>query len=181
MWRKGFPNPRNYNDNEQNCGGFSTQWMKNKGKCGVCGDPYHMAKQPHNDGGKYANGIIAKVYKRGQSIDLEVKLTSNHQGWFEFRIGEYNNKNIEGDEMGKLKGHLLRLRNGGTRYQLPRGSGNDVFKIAATLPSDLVCERCVVQWWYRAGNNWDCDKSGCGIGRGKQEHFVNCADVKITP
>ena len=180
MWRKGFPNPRNYNDNELNCGGFSTQWSKNKGKCGICGDPYHVANQPHNDGGKYANGIIAAEYKKGQLIDIEVKLTSNHQGWFEFRIGGYNGRTIEGDEMGRLKGQLLELKSGETRYRLPRGSGNGIFKITARLPSNLICERCVVQWWYNAGNNWDCDSDGCGVGHGKQEHFVNCADVRIT-
>lgn len=32
MWRKGFKNPKDYNDNELNCGGFRTQWQKNNGK-----------------------------------------------------------------------------------------------------------------------------------------------------
>lgn len=181
MWRKGFPNPHNYNDNEQNCGGFSTQWSKNQGKCGICGDAAHLTNQPHNDGGKYSNGVIAKEYKEGQVIDIEVKLTSNHQGYFEFRIGEYDNKNIEGDMMGKLKGDLLRLTTGTTRYNLPRGSGNGMFRMKAHLPKNLLCKRCVIQWWYSAGNNWGCDGDGCGTGHGKQEHFVNCADVKIVP
>ncbi len=44
----------------------------------------------------------------------------------------------------------------------------------------IGCERCVLQWWYNAGSNWDCDSDGCGVGHGKQEHFVNYADVKIT-
>ncbi len=180
MWRFGFPNPKNYNDNELNCGGYSTQWLKNDGKCGVCGDPYHVKNQPHNDGGRYANGIIAKTYKRGQVIEVEVDLTSNHQGWFEFRIGKYDNKKIEGDVMGRLKGHLLEVVGAGTRFNLPRGSGNGKFKTKLRLPAGLVCEKCVLQWWYNAGNNWDCDSDGCGVGHGKQEHFVNCADVKIA-
>ena len=40
MWRYGFKNPTNYDDNGLNCGGFSYQWDASSGKCGVCGDPY---------------------------------------------------------------------------------------------------------------------------------------------
>ena len=40
MWRYGFKNPSNFDDNGLNCGGFSLQWDTNKGKCGVCGDPF---------------------------------------------------------------------------------------------------------------------------------------------
>ena len=48
------------------------------------------------------------------------------------------------------------------------------------LPNGLTCTRCVLQWWYKTGNNWGCDENGCGMGRGnKQEVFVNCADVSI--
>jgi len=48
------------------------------------------------------------------------------------------------------------------------------------LPSGLTCARCVLQWWYKTGNNWGCDAEGCGMGRGdKQEVFVNCSDVSI--
>lgn len=44
MWRYGFDSPPNYNDHELYCGGFSRQWQTNKGKCGVCGDPWDMPK-----------------------------------------------------------------------------------------------------------------------------------------
>lgn len=37
-WRYGFPTPVNWNDNELFCGGFTTQWQQNGGKCGICGD-----------------------------------------------------------------------------------------------------------------------------------------------
>lgn len=33
-WRYGFDTPPNYNDHELYCGGFTTQWNKNDGKCG---------------------------------------------------------------------------------------------------------------------------------------------------
>ena len=88
MWRYGFKNPPNYNDNELNCGGWGTQWEKNGGKCGVCGDPWQEKNKKHEYPGKYANGIIAKEYVQGQEIEVAVDLTSNHQGWFEFRVGD---------------------------------------------------------------------------------------------
>ena len=40
MWRFGFDTPHDYNDHEGFCGGFSRQWQKNGGNCGICGDPY---------------------------------------------------------------------------------------------------------------------------------------------
>ena len=40
MWRYGFNNPPNYNDHESYCGGFTRQWQTNRGRCGVCGDPW---------------------------------------------------------------------------------------------------------------------------------------------
>ena len=40
MWRYGFKNPPNFNDHELYCGGFTRLWQTNRGKCGICGDPY---------------------------------------------------------------------------------------------------------------------------------------------
>lgn len=67
MWRFGFPNPVNYNDNELFCGGYAVQWEQNLGKCGVCGDAYHVqTPRPHEAGGDYAKGIISQYYSAGQ-------------------------------------------------------------------------------------------------------------------
>merc|ERR1712141_773125 len=65
MWRYGFKNPPNYNDNELFCGGFQNQ-MKHGYKCGLCGDPY-QGPRDHEAGGRYANGIIVKTYKKGRN------------------------------------------------------------------------------------------------------------------
>ena len=179
MWRFGFENPPHYTDNELNCGGFATQWRKNNGKCGVCGDPWHVKSKKYEYPGKYCNGIIAKEYTQGDEIEVEVELTSNHQGWFEFRVGDIGKPPIT---QAKLK-YLLHLVGGGTRFYLPRGSGNGKFKAMLKLPDELTCENCVFQWWYHCGNNWGCNKDGqCGAGKNpKQETFVNCADVRIVP
>lgn len=67
MWRFGFPNAVNYNDNELFCGGYAVQWEQNSGKCGVCGDAYHVkTPRPHEAGGEFAKGIISRYYASGQ-------------------------------------------------------------------------------------------------------------------
>merc|ERR1712117_205501 len=81
MWRYGYTNPVNYNDNELYCGGFSVQWNQNEGKCGVCGDNFADAKpRPHEAGGRYGNGIIGRRYTMGQTIDIEIDISANPWG-----------------------------------------------------------------------------------------------------
>ena len=47
MWRMGYSNPADYQDNEGFCGGFGVHWVVNGGKCGVCGDRYDAAVKEH--------------------------------------------------------------------------------------------------------------------------------------
>ena len=98
-WRKGFNNPADYNDNEGYCGGFSNQWMRNKGKCGICGDTYGVFPQDHAaPGGRYANGIIVKEYRVGQVIDVEIDISANHKGSFIFKLCRNNNIDRDKDQ-----------------------------------------------------------------------------------
>jgi len=39
-------------------------------------------------------------------------LTTAHWGYFEFRIGEFDNRKVAGDRHGKLQGHLMELVSG---------------------------------------------------------------------
>ncbi|RXG66862.1 hypothetical protein Avbf_17296 [Armadillidium vulgare] len=65
MWREGYDNPPDYNDNQLYCGGLTVQ-EANGGKCGVCGDNYaDPTPRAHEDGGMYGNGIITREYKVG--------------------------------------------------------------------------------------------------------------------
>jgi hypothetical protein len=62
------------------------QWDYFGGKCGVCGDRYDDPHPQDNENtGKYGKGIIAKQYTSGSVIDIEVLLTTNHMGYFNFR------------------------------------------------------------------------------------------------
>lgn len=125
MWRFGYPNAVNYDDNELFCGGYGIQWEQNEGKCGVCGDPYNFeTPRPHEAGGLYAKGITTRFYAAGQvflvnktisadtslirrnfffffllqEIKIEVELTANHQGHFEVYLCPNNNPQVEADQ-----------------------------------------------------------------------------------
>ena len=178
-WRV-FPNrPKQYTDNELNCGGFSVQWNKNKGKCGVCGDAYHDKNPKYVYPGKYANDVfITKTYKEGQTIQVTIKITSNHQGFFRFSVGKVVSRPITQQQLSRV----LLQPDGSNTWQL-HSSTNGNYHIKLVLPKGTTCDHCVLQWWWTVGNNWGCDEDGnCGVGKGKkQETFVNCADIKIVP
>ena len=53
MWQHGFKVPANYDDMSLNCGGIDNLWKKNKGKCGLCGDPFEASIKEHEPGGLF--------------------------------------------------------------------------------------------------------------------------------
>ena len=178
-WRF-FPNrPKQWTDNELNCGGFSVQWNQNKGKCGVCGDAYHDRNPKYVYPGKFARDVfVTKTYKEGETIQVTIKITSNHQGYFRFSVGKVMRRPITQQQLT----HVLLQPDGSNTWQL-HSSANGNIQIRLVLPRGLTCDHCVLQWWWTVGNNWGCDDNrNCGVGKGKkQETFVNCADIKITP
>ncbi|XP_013405752.1 uncharacterized protein LOC106170437 [Lingula anatina] len=184
MWRLGYDVNPNYSDNELNCGGLGMQWDTNGGKCGACGDAYggpYLNQPPY---GIYVPKIAARRYQRGDVIKVHIRLTTNHKGHFEFRICPNDNFNRRVTQEC-LDRHPLSLADGtGTRWHIPMYTPwSHNFTVLLKLPEDVVCEKqCVLQWKYTAGNNWDYDfetGEGCS-GCGKQETFINCADVAIT-
>ncbi|GAB0099247.1 uncharacterized protein DMENIID0001_150970 [Sergentomyia squamirostris] len=183
-WRYGFNTPPNYNDHELFCGGFSRQWQRNEGKCGVCGDAFDTPEPRDNEfGGKYGLGVIVRRYNPGSDFLIRIELTASHWGYFEFRVCP--------DVSGKqdcLDENLLEILSGSpavvnvddasTRFY-PR-NGSRVYEIRARLPQDLKCESCLLQWIYVAGNNWGMCENGTGaVGCGPQEQFRACADISI--
>nr|KAG5707276.1 hypothetical protein BaRGS_000050 [Batillaria attramentaria] len=162
MWRAGFNTPKNYDDNALFCGGFSTQYGTNHGKCGVCGDPWNEPPPRANEaGGRYGNGIITRTYAPGEEINVRVVITANHKGWFEFRLCDHNDPStpITHECLDK---HLLELADGsGTRYQLGTRTGYVDLKLK--LPPGLTCTQCVLQWKWHAGNSYGVDHD---TGRG---------------
>merc|ERR1719219_1960701 len=170
MWRFGFGTPVNYDDNAIWCGGATTQHQRNKGKCGVCGDAYHLSRpRPNEHGGRFGTGKISKSYLQGQVIDIDVTLTANHKGWFEFKLCPINgNAGKETQECMDKYPFYLADNPRETKYNVRPGR---TFKYRVKLPPNVVCSQCVLQWTYRAANNWPVS--------GPQEHFRNCADIEI--
>ncbi|XP_057653302.1 uncharacterized protein LOC130892086 [Diorhabda carinulata] len=181
MWRFGFPNPVNYNDNELFCGGYAVQWEQNEGKCGICGDAYHIEQpRPHEAGGIYAKGIISRHFSVGQNIDIEIELTANHYGRFEILLCPNNNPKQEATQ-SCFDRFPLYLNNRETSYIIPEnGKKKAVFRYQVRLPPYITCTQCVLQWTYYTGNQWGmCPNGTQAQGCGKSETFRNCADVAI--
>jgi len=184
MWRFGYPNPVNYNDNELFCGGFAVQWEKNKGRCGVCGDAYHVKKpRPHEAGGQYAKGIISRYYTSGQEIDVEVELTANHYGRFEMFLCPNNNPRQEASQACFDRYPLLISGSREHRYLIPRDAKKkDIFRYRVRLPPYVTCTQCVLQWTYYTANMWGTCANGTeAVGCGKAgEHLTLSYRIYIT-
>lgn len=178
-WRFGFPTPVNHDDDGMNCGGRGSQFDRNDGKCGICGDPWDMAPRPHEAGGKYATGTITKTYREGQVMPIKIRITTNHQGWFEFRLCPNNNIHKAATQQC-LDQYVLPLANGaGTMLPIPR----DMYftEVKVKLPPGLTCSQCVLQWYWKTGNSWGTDPvtGESGMGLGNQEEFYGCSDIAI--
>ncbi|XP_029710470.1 uncharacterized protein LOC115255700 [Aedes albopictus] len=183
MWRFGFPNSVNYNDNELFCGGYAIQWELNQGQCGVCGDAYHLrSPRPHEAGGEFGKGIVTRRYFAGQEIDVEIELTANHMGRFELFLCPNNNPYYEATQDCFDRYPLYLSGTSEVRYTIPPESGKkEIFRYRVKLPRRVTCTQCVLQWTYYTGNMWGrCDNGTEGVGCGKPETFRNCADISIV-
>ena len=207
MWRFGFDVPPNYNDMSNYCGGKENQWTTQKGRCGVCGDPFQgrsklffvvpdcwsllSGPRDHEDGGVYATDLIGRTYESGEMINTTIDITANHFGYFEFRLCPLNmggSRRPRRLTQSCLDQHLLTIgpsdskSNGDdTRYYLPHGN-KSYFYVPVQLPAEIIsCIHCVLQWKYHAGNTWGKDQKGrkCLGCSDQQEEFYNCADIAI--
>ncbi|XP_022822958.1 uncharacterized protein LOC111353959 [Spodoptera litura] len=176
LWRTGlFSDARpNYNDNGLNCGGLHHMHFRTGGKCGICGDAYDRPQpRAHELGGTYGQGHIVATYEQGEVISTKVYISANKLGYWEFRLC-LDPRNQTQECFANI---LLELEEGGTKYY-PKGNG--LFDLNYRLPSDVVCEHCVLQWKYTAGNNWGTCANGTGaLGCGIQENFFSCSDISI--
>ena len=149
-WRKGYGGPKEYTDNQLSCGGRNIQWGKHKGKCGVCGDEYGIENPKFHYPGAFAtNPPIVKTYQEGQQIEVKIKITANHLGYFTFRLAPLVSQPITQSELNKI---MLRMPDGNAEWKLPRGNG--MYTITLQLPRGVTCQHCVIQWWWSTGNNF---------------------------
>jgi len=184
-WRLGFPIKTDHNDVGNFCGGNSVQHnAQNQGRCGVCGEEFSNPNKKFepSPANEYATGIITGEYQQGDTIDVFVRLTAFHLGYHEFKlcknevpqVGSNGNVAVTQD---CFEQNVLKSPTGETQF--PAMLGNATFQVV--LSEDVTCSNCVLQWRYRAGNNWGCEGSDCGLGKGPQEEFWGCSDISILP
>jgi len=177
-WRFNSSAPTNYDDNGLFCGGYGTQWSVHDGKCGLCGDDYGIVPpRPNELGGRYGEGVIVQTYATSTLAHLGVQITANHLGFIYFNLCNLDQYGSESEEC--FLENRLKFIDGSDRMDI----GTTLGWIDATirLPEGLVCEHCVLRWTYSAGNNWGWCEDGSGrLGCGPQEHFMSCADIRIT-
>ncbi|XP_060566790.1 uncharacterized protein LOC132725634 [Ruditapes philippinarum] len=182
MWRRGYNTTININDNELSCGGFTNQWIKYGGLCGVCGDPYQQYPRDNEIGGKYASGIVTRTYPIGGTIDVTIGLTANHMGYFEFRLCPILDP-ATGESQYCMDKHQLKIINGednGYRFYIRDQKLDGFIDMTLKLPRNFLCKHCVLQWKYHTGTRWGCDSNLiCGKGIGPQEEFYGCSDISI--
>ncbi|CAF0918643.1 unnamed protein product [Adineta ricciae] len=170
---------------EMFCGGIGHQWNNNGGKCGICGEPYDRAAKLFEKGGRLYLGKVVQTYAQGQQIEVKVKLSANHQGYFEFRLCSVDNNPDADATQECLDNHLLTvIDSNSTKHSDIYRHGSGMITVRVQLPSNLACQHCVFQWKYTTGNNWGRDpitnKSGPGLGK-ENETFMGCSDISITP
>lgn len=169
-WRDGFKGPTEYTDNQLSCGGAGPQWEQHGGKCGVCGDEYGVTPRFAYPGLFAQDPPIVRNYDEGQVIEIKIRLTANHKGYFTFRVAPLVNPPIKQEDLDK---NVLKRpnANGDTEWPVTTEDGTGDFNMLYTLPVGLTCKHCVLQWWYTTGNNY---------GGHNPETFVNCADIEIV-
>ncbi|KAK3094485.1 hypothetical protein FSP39_002338 [Pinctada imbricata] len=180
-WRYHLSDVQDYNDMGHNCGGKNYQWS-NGGKCGLCGDPFDGV-QDNMAGGKYGKATrnITGCYELASptEIDVAVQITAQHKGFFEFRLCVNNNlsKPITQECLDE---HLLKI-NGTDETRFYGISENKVYNLKLSVPGNIQCDQCVLQWKWNTGNSYGCipGTNDCGIGFGQQEQFYACADISI--
>lgn len=126
---------------------LQTQFYRNGGRCGICGDPFDGPRD-NEAGGKFATAAIGATYTQGQTITIQLEITVNHGGWFEFRLCPNNDftKRVTQECLDK---YLLEQTTGGARYTLDEGRG--IKTVTLKLPKDLTCSQCVLQWKWNTG------------------------------
>ena len=153
------------------------QYETNKGRCGVCGDPF-QGPLDNEPGGKYANGIIVHSAAVGAIMPVTVEITAPHKGYMEFRLcpNDDPRKRISQECLDDFLLHIIESKS--SKYPVTT-SGQ--YKLKLQLPESVKCRACVLQWKYNTGNSWGVDpitNKGC-IGCGNQEQFYGCADIAI--
>ncbi|KAK3104716.1 hypothetical protein FSP39_008492 [Pinctada imbricata] len=183
LWRYEHPGvPVHREDLRTNCGGAENQWIKNRGKCGYCGDPY-TGPRKHEFGGKYFSTTISRNYSQNSVIYITAETPSKLRGWFEFSLYKGENRDDYLHNLNlmeyKLKVPII------DKHRVPV-TRSGVHVIPLELPRNVTCQNCFIQWKLHTDSLWGCrsftDPSSCCVGCGDiQEEMYGCIDISISP
>lgn len=180
MWRMGFDSPENFDDDQTYCGGIGVQWDENHGRCGICGDSWSDFPRDHEAPlGKFATGTIVRNYDTGSWVPVIVDITTNHGGYFIFKLCPNNDISQDPDQRC-FDQHILQTGKNGEAELLVSEELSGPVTMYIKLPDGVTCDQCIIQWTWIAANNWgSCHNGARGIGCGPQETFRSCADVSV--
>lgn len=209
-------------------------------RAGVCGDEPGREQEHLKGGQYYYpedDPIRARTYTQGEVVSFESNIVTHHNGFLEFFICNIDECGRDISEECFREGHCQQLLrapsycdNGQSedcgpidpaypgRWYLPCGPfpngqilyGGSKGSMQYQLPEDLVCDHCVIQWYWTGANTcnppgvieyfdgehgpkWpDCIGQGGAIGgvtrvqrpcEGERfsEEYWQCADVRILP
>lgn len=88
--------------------------------------------------------ILFYRYKAGSTIDVIVRLTASHLGYFEFHLCPLKSKKeLETDEC--FNKYPLPMADGsGYKYPITI-NGNKDYTVKVVLPKGVTCEQCVIR------------------------------------
>jgi hypothetical protein len=143
--------------------------------------------------------MIVKNYTIGQEISVEIDITANHDGYFEFRLCQNDEpmKQVKQECFDKNLLEVVNINNielipwdkasvldeskNKYKYFVPFMNRSQ-FIVNLKLPNKLKCKQCILQWRYHTGNNYglsDDKRLACLGCSNRQEEFYNCADIAI--
>ncbi|KAF5300927.1 hypothetical protein FQR65_LT09090 [Abscondita terminalis] len=170
LWRYNSSFPKNYDDNQNFCGGFATQWDVNQGKCGICGDAFgDPIPRANENTGTYGLGFVVKSYAPGSVIDIGIKLTANHLGKFSYSLCK-----LDDSSQPETENCFVNLYSESGEQWFPVYSGQFLITNRVKLPAQFTCDHCVLRWYYRTGNRWgECEDGSGALGKSVEDYKLS--------
>ena len=134
---------------------LQNQWISYGGLCGTCGDPFQQRPRENEAGGKYASGLITRLYKSGEVIPIKIDLTANHGGYFEFRLCPVDNRHVRATNecFDQYPLAIVNQLQPGIKYWIQDRGMQGHMTLEVKLPPLLSCKHCVLQWRWWTGKH----------------------------
>ncbi|KAK3863535.1 hypothetical protein Pcinc_007640 [Petrolisthes cinctipes] len=165
MWRMGFNQlPRHEDDDYLIC------TEAPGAPCPPCGDTADSPlPHPHEGGGKWATGIVARSYSLGQTIDVHINVTRSHGGFLEFKLCPHNKVSSPVTQacLNQYPLEVVGRRSRKVKISAPYDAP-EMLSFQLKLPAGVTCDQCVLQMSNTAKQF-----------KPQTIMFRNCADIAI--